>query len=123
MNATALQLSVSNLIDSFGNTMVYYIPKEGTTYFNDEGDWTPTYQTTSTSTKWIESSNIQSHDHTELGMFPIKDGTMLVKGTIDIGLRGKCISNSIDWEIVEIKPIRIKDITIVNEVLVKNILP
>jgi len=79
MNATALALSVNNLIDSFGNTVLYYAPNTEIGDYNDEGDWIGTWQTTVTSSRWIESDRVQSHRLEEMGKFHLKDGSMIMK--------------------------------------------
>lgn len=123
MNATALATSVNGLIDKFGNSLVYHPPKIDATYYNTEGDWTPTYETTTISSTWVESNVVYGEEFAQQGRFHFKEGSMILKNNVgSLAIMGKCVSNSVDWEIVKIKPLRVKNVDILFEVEVKNIL-
>lgn len=123
MNATVLRTRVETQIEEFGNSMVYHPPITTDAKFNDEGDWTPSYQTTTLSSKWVEFNTRYKNRYSEYSIFDLKEGEALIKGSEIILRKGKVVSNSINWEIVDIEPIRVKDVTIASIVRIKNILP
>jgi len=121
-SATALKSSVNSLIDDFGNAMTYYPPAAGT--YNYEGDWTATYQASTTvASYWIRSNLNDTRDYTEMGLYPLKENEAIIKADIAPVLRAKVVENSVQWEITEVRPVRISDVDIVYIVNTKNMLP
>jgi len=125
MNANVIQDRVNKIINELGNSMSYNAPitTQGTTWYTDEGDWKKIYAGTTVTTKWIESEQISSSEVQNLGLFNVGKDEAIVKGTEAYTELGKCVSNSIDWEIEEVSPIRVQDVTVAQLLTLRKVLP
>lgn len=116
MNATVVATAVQRVINDVGNSVNYYNPLTTTGNMNTEGEWDGSHATTASSFKWVEPQLAEMLELNKLGAFNLKENECIFGSDVTVALRGKCTSNSIDWLVEDIKPIRIKDTVIANVV-------
>jgi len=121
VNATALALTIGNVITTYGASGTYYAPKSSPTY-SDEGDVTTLWQTTVSTIKLVESNTKYAQTIEKIGAYQLNENDVIVRSTVSPSIRGKIVSNSISWEIVEIDPIRVKGTTIASVLKLKSLL-
>ncbi len=121
MNATVFAVNVNKLVNKFGNDMEYFAPNNSTGY-NNEGDWEPTHAATTVVSHWVEPDKVDNREHTELGIYPLHENEGILRNDVSPLVRGKIVSNGITWEIVDLKPTRVRDTMVYNVVVCKKLM-
>ena len=112
--ATSLRTAARSLINTFGNSASLYSYSGATKTENTEGDMTVSDWKTATTITVVDGPNVKEVlEFTSQGMESLGDDEKLVRDDVTIVINDRITADSIEYRVVEIRPIRTQSTVVV----------
>jgi len=120
--ATNLRKAARTLIDTFGNTGTHYPYASATKTSNAEGDVAVSSWGTSASIKIVDGDNTKAMlTLMGAGYETVGDDEKITRDDVTLALDDRLTVDSIDYRIVEIRPVRTQDTLVIQVIRVERV--
>ena len=120
--ATSLRGAARTLIDTFGNTGDLYTYTSATVVENEEGDMTVSDWGSSNEIKIVDGDNVtQELVQATQGMEILGEDDKIVRDDVTIVVDDRLTAESINYRVVEVRPIRTQDTLVVQLIKVARV--
>jgi len=120
--AENLRTAARSLITTFGNTASIYTYSTATKTTSDEGDVAVSNWGTLASIKIVDGQNArQILDDVQQGRETIGEDERIVQDNATIAINDRLLEDSVNYRVVDIRPIQSQDVTIIKNIQVARV--